>query len=508
MITYARAFFSDWMQIKNDILSGLTVALALVPEAVAFAFVAGVHPLVGIHAAILIGLFAAILGGRPGMISGATGALAVVMVSLVAQHGAEYLFAAVVLMGMIQIAAGALQLGKFARFIPHPVMLGFVNGLAIVIFLSQLNMFKTGESWMTGTPLALMVGFVVLTMAVIFLLPKLTKAVPSSLVAIGLTTALVAWLGLETSTVKDFIINMGGEGFAGTLPIWHIPLVPLTLETLQIILPYSLILAAIGLIESLMTLTLIDELTETHGNTNRECFGQGIANVVTGFFSGMGGCAMIGQSMININSGGRGRLSGIAAALFLLAFLLFAAPLIEMIPLAALVGVMFVVVFKTFAWGSLRVIGRVPRADIFVIVLVTVVTVLTDLAIAVACGVIVSALVFAWQKAQLIDVKVNEEDGKKYYAVEGPLFFASTTSFARFFDAKHDPAEIIVDFKDSRVVDHSALEAIQTLASKYRRNDKKITLRHLSTDCRHLLANAGDIVEVAIDDPEYTVTQH
>jgi len=508
MITQARAFFSDWMQIKNDILSGLTVALALVPEAVAFAFVAGVHPLVGIHAAILIGLFAAILGGRPGMISGATGALAVVMVSLVAQHGVEYLFAAVVLMGIIQIAAGVLQLGKFARFIPHPVMLGFVNGLAIVILLSQLNMFKAGESWMTGTPLALMIGFVALTMAIIFLLPRLTKAVPSSLVAIALTTGLVAWLGLETSTVKDFIINMGGEGFAGTLPIFHIPLVPLSWEMIQVILPYSLILAAIGLIESLMTLTLIDEITETHGDTNRECLGQGIANVITGFFGGMGGCAMIGQSMININSGGRGRLSGIAAALFLLAFLLFAAPLIEMVPLAALVGVMFVVVFKTFAWGSLRILGKVPRSDIFVIVLVTVVTVLTDLAIAVACGVIVSALVFAWQKAQRIDVEIYEHKGIKHYAIKGPLFFASTAGFAHFFSVKDDPAEIVVDFADSRVVDHSALEAIHALASKYRRNNKKITLRHLSADCRQLLENAGDTVEVAIDDPEYTVTRH
>ncbi len=501
-------YFLDWKQIKNDILSGLTVSLALVPEAVAFSFVAGIHPLIGIHAAILIGFFAAILGGRPGMISGATGALAVVMVSLVSQHGVEYLFATVILMGIFQLLAGAFQLGKFVRFIPHPVMLGFVNGLAIIIFLSQLGMFKIGGNWMTGIPLITMLGFVVLTMSIILLLPRLTKTVPSSLVAIALVTTIVTFFELETSTVKDFIINMGGDGFAGSLPKFHIPIVNFSLETLKIILPYSLILAAIGLIESLMTLTLIDEITETHGNSNRECFGQGIANIITGFFGGMGGCAMIGQSMININSGGRGRLSGISAALFLLIFLLFAAPLIEMIPLAALVGVMFVVVFKTFAWGSLRIINKVPKTDIFVIVLVTVVTVLTDLAIAVACGVIVSALVFAWQKAQQIDVIISNKGDKKYYAVQGPLFFASTTCFQKLFDFKNDPKQVIVDFKDSRVCDHSALEAINTLSERYKKQGKSITLIHLSADCRKLLKDAKNIVEVNIDDPEYTVTIH
>lgn len=500
--------FSDLKQVKNDILSGLTVALALIPEAVAFAFVAGVHPLVGIHAAILIGFFAAILGGRPGMISGATGALAVVMVSLVATHGVEYLFAAVVLMGIIQVLAGAFRLGKFVRFIPHPVMLGFVNGLAIVIFLSQLGMFKNGDTWMSGTPFITMLGFVVLTMAVIFLLPKLTKAIPSSLVAIGLVTGLVAFFGFETNTVKDFIINMGGEGFAGTLPIFHIPVVPLSFETLQIIFPYALILAAIGLIESLMTLTLIDEITETHGRSNKECFGQGIANIITGFFQGMGGCAMIGQSMININSGGRGRLSGIAAALFLLAFLLFAAPLIEIIPLAALVGVMFVVVFKTFAWGSLRIVNKVPRSDIFVIALVTIVTVLTDLAIAVACGIIVSALVFAWERSRQIHVKVSGDATKKHYTVDGLLFFASTTGFQQLFDVQNDPKQVTIDFKNARVCDHSALEAINTLADRYKKRGKKLTITHLSSDCRQLLTTAKDMVKIDIDDPEYTVTTH
>ena len=501
-------YFGNWKQVKNDVLSGLTVALALVPEAVAFSFVAGVHPLVGIHAAIIIGFLAAILGGRPGMISGATGALAVVMVSLVADHGADYLFAAVVLMGIIQVLAGLFKLGKFVRFIPHPVMLGFVNGLAIVIFISQLAMFKSGGEWMTGMPLMLMAGFVMLTMAVIFLLPKLTKAIPSSLVAIALTTGLVLFFGLETSTVKDFIVSMGGDGFAGSLPEFGIPMVPFSLETLKIILPYSLILAAIGLIESLMTLTLIDEMTESHGHSNRECWGQGFANIVTGFFGGMGGCAMIGQSMININSGGRGRLSGVAAALFLLSFLLFASPLIEMIPLAALVGVMFVVVVKTFAWGSFRVINKVPVADIFVIGLVTLVTVLTDLAIAVACGVIVSALVFAWQKAQRINVEVNMKNKEKHYEVMGPLFFASTTRFMTLFDFKNDPGEVFVDFKNSRVCDHSALEAINTLTERYKKNGTKVHLVHLSSDCRQLLKNAEAIIEVNYDDPEYTVTTH
>ncbi len=501
-------FWRDWTQTKNDVLSGLTVALALVPEAVAFAFVAGVHPLVGIHAAILIGFFAALLGGRPGMISGATGALAVVMVSLVAEHGVEYLFATVVLMGIIQILAGVLRLGKFVRFIPHPVMLGFVNGLAIVIFLSQLEMFKTEEHWMTGMPLLMMLGFVALTMAVIFWLPKLTKSVPSSLAAIALVTGIVAFFGFETNTVKDFIVDMGGTGFSGSLPIFHIPMVPINLETLQVILPYALILAAIGLIESLMTLTLIDEITETHGNTNRECFGQGIANVITGFFQGMGGCAMIGQSMININSGGRGRLSGISAATFLLLFLLFASKLIEMIPLAALVGVMFVVVIKTFAWGSFRVINKVPRTDILVIVLVTVVTVLTDLAIAVACGVIVSALVFAWEKAHHIYVTTEMKGKMKYYYLDGPIFFASTTKFQSLFDLKNDPDEVYIDFKNSRVYDHSALEAINTLTEKYKKRGKKLHLVHLSTDCQNLLKNAEGIIEVNFDDPEYTVSSH
>ncbi|MDH3454788.1 MAG: SulP family inorganic anion transporter, partial [Desulfuromonadales bacterium] len=400
---------------KDDLLSGLTVALALVPEAVAFSFVAGVGPLVGLYAAFMVGLITAVVGGRPGMISGATGALAVVMVDLVSEHGIEYLFAAVVLMGVFQTGAGLLRLGKFIRLIPHPVMLGFVNGLAIIIFLAQLGQFKIADGdgalqWMSGPALFLMLGLVALTMAIIYFLPKLTMAFPSALAAILVVTALVHGLNLETRTVGDL------ASVAGGLPSFHIPMVALTWETFLIILPYAVILAAIGLIESLMTMTLIDEVTETRGRGNRECIGQGVANLVTGFFGGMGGCAMIGQSIININSGGRGRLSGITAALCLLCFILFASNLIEMIPLAALVGVMFMVVVGTFAWSSLRILHKIPLSDALVLVLVSTVTVFSDLAIAVAVGVIVSALVFAWQNARRIYAEISvDEQGTKTY---------------------------------------------------------------------------------------------
>lgn len=492
--------------IKNDVLSGLTVALALVPEAVAFAFVAGVEPLVGLYAAFMVGLITASIGGRPGMISGATGALAVVMVALVADHGVEYLFAAVVLMGIIQIGTGVLHLGKFIRMVPHPVMLGFVNGLAIVIFLAQLNSFQVSDesgnaSWMQGSVLWVMLGLVFLTMVIIHFLPKLTKAVPASLAAIIVVSLLVIGFGLETKTVGDV------ASIAGGLPDFHIPIVPFTLETLWIILPYSIILAAIGLIESLLTMTLIDELTETRGRGNKECIGQGMANVTTGFFGGMGGCAMIGQSMINVNSGGRGRLSGITAALCLLAFILFASSLIEKIPLAALVGVMFIVVIGTFEWSSFRILKKVPTADAFILILVSAVTVATDLAIAVVVGVIVSALVFAWQHAKHIAVKSYlNEDGGKVYELEGPLFFASVKNFQDLFDTKNDPDDVIIEFQKSRVVDHSAIEAIDSLAERYLNAGKRLHLRHLSPECRLLLKKAGNLVEVnVIEDPRYYV---
>lgn len=492
--------------VRGDLLSGLTVALALVPEAVAFSFVAGVHPLTGLYAAFLVGLITSLIGGRPGMISGATGALAVVMVSLVSSHGVEYLFITVVLMGLIQVLAGLLKMGKFIRMVPHPVMLGFVNGLAIVIFLAQLPSFKTtlpdgSLVWLATTELRLMLLLVAATMFIMFVLPRITRAVPAGLFAIVAVTLVSVFGGLDTKTVGD-IAKIGG-GF----PPFHIPVVPFNFETIKIIFPYAAILAAIGLIESLLTMSVIDEMTETRGKGNRICIGQGVANIVTGFFSGMGGCAMIGQSMINITSGGRRHLSGVAAALFLLSFILFASSLIEMIPIASLTGIMFMVVIGTFEWGSLQMIRKIPREDLFVGILVTVVTVFTDLAIAVIIGVIVSALVFAWKNAKHIYAFVEQlDDGSKLYKLNGPLFFASTHRFAMLFDANNDPDEVIIDFANSRVADHSAIEAIDSLAERYTKSNKKLRLRHLSPECRLLLEKAGDLVEVNIEeDPRYHV---
>ena len=506
--------------LKNDLLSGLTVALALVPEAVAFAFVAGVAPLVGLYAAFMVGLITACIGGRPGMISGATGALAVVMVSLVAQHGVEYLFITVVLMGVLQILAGILKLGKFIRIVPYPVMLGFVNGLAIVIFLAQLGQFgEAGQpgwlagtfmqgsiidvAWLHGEQLYMLLGLVLGTMVIIQFLPRLTTIVPSSLVAILVVTALVYGLDLDTRTVGDIASIKGG------LPSFHLPDVPFNLETFWIILPYAIILAAIGLIESLLTLRLIDEITETRGRGNKECIGQGVANTMTGFFGGMGGCAMIGQSMINVNSGGRGRLSGISAAVFLLLFILVGSPVIEQIPLAALIGVMFIVVIGTFEWSSFRIIGKVPRSDALILVLVSGVTVATDLAFAVCVGVIVSALVFAWEHAKYIRIDSREDHkGSTVYAVTGPLFFGSVTSFLERFDPKQDNDDVIIDFARSRVADHSGLDAIDTLAERYENAGKTLHLVHLSQECRTLLTKAGSLVEVnVIEDPKYFVAE-
>lgn len=481
--------------LKNDILSGLTVALALVPEAVAFSFVAGVQPLIGLYSAFFIGLITAILGGRPGMISGATGALAVVIVTLVAQHGVEYLFATVVLMGMIQILAGLLKLGKFVRLIPHPVMLGFVNGLAIVIFLAQLAQFKFTDtngvnSWLATTDMTIMLLLVALTMAIIHFLPKLTKAIPSSLAAIGIITAIVHIFKIDTRTVADMASVGGG------LPQFHIPQMPITLENFKIILPYAAIMAAVGLIESLMTLQLVDEITETRGSTNKECVGQGVANIVTGFFGGMGGCAMIGQSMINVNSGGRGRMSGASAALFLLFFILSGSSLIEMIPLAALVGIMFMVVIGTFAWSSIRVLNKIPKSDAFVIILVSSVTVFTDLAIAVFCGVIFSALKFAWEKSEYINHdEYLDDDGDKHYVLKGPLYFGSVKSFQSLFNPINDPKKIVLDFKDSKVCDYSSIEVINNVAQKYRNQGKEVYIKNLRPDCKNLISKANEIFE-------------
>ncbi|MGB5446904.1 MAG: SulP family inorganic anion transporter [Psychromonas sp.] len=503
--------------VKNDLLSGLTVALALVPEAVAFAFVAGVEPMVGLYAAFMVGLITAVFGGRPGMISGATGAMAVVMVSLVSEHSIQYLFAAVLLAGLLQILFGIFHLGKFIRMVPHSVMIGFVNGLAIVIFLAQLGQFKVKNSageleWLQGTSLYIMLALVLLTMLIIHFLPKFTSAVPSTLAAIVVVTLLAYFIpALEARTVVDFLRSMTGDAgatVAGSLPTFAIPAVPFSMETLAIILPYSLILAAVGLIESLLTLTVVDEMTGTRGRANKECVAQGAANMVNGVFGGMGGCAMIGQSMININSGGRGRLSGITAAITLLAFILFASGLIEIVPIAALVGVMFIVVLGTFEWASFKMMRNVPKKDAFVIILVSAVTVLTDLAIAVFVGVIVSALIFAWEHAKHIHAvsDIRDDQKEKTYRINGPLFFGSVSNFLELFDVKNDPRCVIVDFAGSRVVDHSAIEAISVLTGRYAKEGKKVHVRHLSRDCRKLLHKAGVLVEInVIEDPTYKV---
>ena len=512
---------------KNDIISGLTVALALVPEAVAFAFVAGVDPLVGLYAAFMIGLITSIFGGRPGMISGATGALAVVMVSLVATGnsmgaaednlGLYYLFATVILMGTIQTVVGLLKLGKFVRLIPHSVMMGFVNGLAIVIFLSQLGMFKKvvdGDSqWLQGIDLLMMIGLVLLTMGIMFFLPKLNKKLPEALIAIGVVTAIVLLSDMNVATVGSFIIDGGGTGLEGGLPQFQTDIftkIPLNMKTLSFITPYAIILAAIGLIESLMTLNLVDELTETRGNANRECVAQGGANIVTGLFGGMGGCAMIGQSIINIKSGGRNRLSGIVAALTLLAFILFASSLIEQVPIAALVGVMFMVVVGTFAWSSFRIINKIPLSDALVLISVSTLTVIFDLAVAVIAGIIISALVFAWENAKRIRARKHFlDDGTKVYEIWGPLFFGSIQEFKSKFDVNDDPKNVRIDFMESRVSDHSALEALYQMVDKYEAVGKTLTIQHLSEECQNLMIKASPrlekVIEKNIDDPRYHV---
>ncbi|MEH6455241.1 MAG: SulP family inorganic anion transporter [Cocleimonas sp.] len=493
--------------IKNDLLSGLTVALALVPEAVAFAILAHLHPLTGLYAAFTVGLIASIVGGRPGMISGSTGAIAVVVGALVLSHGEEYLFAAVMMMGLIQITFGILKMGKFIRLVPHPVFLGFVNGLALVILIAQFEHFKITDangihSWITGTPLLIMIALIVLTMVIIQLLPRYTKAVPSTLAAIVVGTLLVLGLSLDTRTVADM------ASIKGVFPPFHLPEVELSWEALKIVFPYAMIMALVGLIESLLTLNLVDELTDSTGHPNRECIGQGVANTVTGMFSGMGGCAMVGQSIINIKSGGRGRLSGVSASIFLLIFILYASSLIEAIPIAVLVGVMFMVVIGTFEWGSLRLLGKIPFYDWLIIVAVTVITVISDnLALAVIVGVILSALVFAWENAKHIkaDVSIDSMDNK-VYEIDGPLFFASIRNFQDIFTPKDDTDDVVVDFKNSRIADHSAIEAIDKLAERYDRAGKRLHLKHLSKECRLLLKKAGPLVEVnVVEDPDYHV---
>jgi SulP family sulfate permease len=498
---------NDQVNFKNEVLSGLTVSLALVPEAVAFSIIANVSPLVGLYSAFIVGLITAIIGGRPGMISGATGAIVVVVVALVIQHGVEYLFAAVVLMGIIQMTIGFLKLGKFIRLVPHAVMFGFVNGLAIVIFMAQLSQFKFTdingiEHWLGGQSLLVMLGLVGLTMTIIYVMPKLTKAVPSSLTAIIVVSAIVIYFQVQTRTVGDI------GSIAGGLPQFHLPQVPLNLETLKIIFPYSLIMALVGLIESLLTLTVIDEMTETRSRANKESLAQGVANFVCGLFGGMGGCAMIGQSLININSGARNRISGVVAATGLLLFVLVGSPLIEMIPMAALVGVMFVVAIGTFEWASLKIFRKVPMTDVIVMLVVAGITVIYhNLAVAVIVGVIISALAFAWENAKLIRAReIVDDNGIKHYEIFGPLFFGSVTEFQNRFDVLNDPDEIIIDFKESRIADHSAIEALNKITERYAKVGKKVHLRHLSEDCLVLLDNASAIIDVNHwEDPHYKV---
>jgi len=485
---------------KNEILSGLTVALALIPEAVAFALIAGLSPLTGLYAAFVMGFVTSILGGRPGMISGATGAVAVVLVVLAKDFGVEYVFGAVILAGLMQIAAGLLRMGKLMRLVPHPVIFGFVNGLAIIIGMSQLDQFKVDGAWMTGPTMYLMVGLVLLTMLIIWGLPKLTKVVPSSLVAILTIWGIVAALGLETKTVGDIASISGG------FPPFHLPSIPFTFETLQIIFPYAAIMAGVGLIESLLTLNIIDEITETRGRGNKEAVAQGIANITSGLFSGMGGCAMIGQSLINISSGARARLSGIFASVMLLIFIMFGAELIEQLPMAALTGLMIMVAIGTFEWASLRTINKMPKSDIFVMVLVTAVTALLhNLALAVIVGVIIAALVFAWDNAKRIRARKRvDENGVKHYEIYGPLFFGSTTIFNSKFDVLNDPEEVVIDFAESRVVDMSAIEALNKITERYSKVGKKVHLKHLSKDCINLLNNAEEIIDVnVLEDPKY-----
>lgn len=493
--------FSQPINYKTEILSGLTVAMALIPEAVAFALIAGLSPLTGLYAAFMMGLVTSIIGGRPGMISGATGAVAVVLVALAKSHGVEYIFATVVLAGLLQVTAGALKLGKLMRLVPHPVIFGFVNGLAIIIFMSQLDQFKAADgSWLTGEPLLMLVGLVSLTMLIIWGLPKISKAIPASLVAILSVFGIVVAFGIETKTVGDIASISGG------FPPFHIPQVPFTLDTLMLILPYATIMAGVGLIESLLTLNIIDEITETRGRGNQEAAAQGIANILSGFFSGMGGCAMIGQSLINVSAGARARLSGIVAAVMLLVFIMFGASLIERMPMAALTGLMIMVAIGTFEWASLRTFNKMPVSDIIVMVLVTLVTaVLHNLALAVLIGVIIAALVFAWDNAKRIRARKHiDEHGIKHYEIYGPLFFGSVSMFNSKFDIQNDPEEIIIDFAESRVVDMSAIEALNKITERYQKVGKKVHLRHLSKDCVRLLKNADEIIDINVmEDPTY-----
>ena len=498
--------FSQKVNYKTEILAGLTVAMTMIPESLSFAILAGFPPLVGLYAAFIMGLVTAVFGGRPGLVSGGAGATVIVLIALMKSNGLEYVFAAVALAGVIQILVGLFKLGKFIRLVPQPVMFGFVNGLAIIIFMSQLEQFKTivnGETvWLSGNPLYIMIGLVLLTIAIVLLFPKISKAIPASLVAIIVVFGLVLGLGIDTKTVADIASISGG------FPPFHIPNIPLTFETLQLIFPYALIMASVGLTEGLLTLNLVDEITGTKGQGNRECIAQGGANILNGFFFGMGGCPMIAQTLVNLSAGSRARLSGIVAAFTILIIILFGAPVIEKLPIAALVGVMVMVAIGTFEWISFRIINKMPKHDIFVGILVAIITImLHNLALAVLIGVIISALVFAWESAKRIRAKKYLDDnGVKHYEIYGPLFFGSTTAFAEKFDVFNDPIEVIIDFKESKIADMSAIDALNKITERYAKINKKVHLRHLSADCRQLLHNAEEVIEVNImEDPTYKV---
>lgn len=500
--------FSQKVNYRTEILAGLTVAMTMIPESLSFAILAGFPPLVGLYGAFIMGLVTAIFGGRPGLISGGAGATVIVLIALMKSHGLEYVFGAIALAGVLQILVGLFKLGKFVRLVPQPVMFGFVNGLAIVIFMSQFEQFKISSNgqteWLTGTPFLIMAGLVALTIAIVVLWPKFTKKIPASLVAIMVVFALVMIFNIDTKRVEDI------ASVSGSLPPFHIPNIPFTFETLQVIFPYAAIMAAVGLTEGLLTLNLVDEITGTKGNSNRECVAQGGANILNGFFYGMGGCPMIAQTLVNLSAGSRARLSGIVAALTILAIILVGAPLIGQLPMAALTGVMIMVAIGTFEWTSLRIFKRMPKSDIFVMIVVTLITVfLHNLALAVLIGVIISALVFAWDNAKRIRARKHvDENGVKHYEIYGPLFFGSVTGFAEKFDPQGDPAEIVIDFIDSRVVDMSAIEALNSLTRRYSKLGKTVRLQHLSPDSVKLLKNADAIVEVNIaEDPEYLVSE-
>lgn len=498
--------FGQVINFRTEILAGLTVAMTMIPESLSFAILAGFPPLTGLYAAFIMGLVTAIVGGRPGMVSGGAGATVIVLIALMKSNGLEYVFAAVAFAGILQILVGVFKLGKFIRLVPQPVMFGFVNGLAVVIFMAQLEQFKIivkGESiWLSGNPMFIMLGLVALTIGIVLFFPKVTKAVPASLVAIVVVFALVFFLGIETKTVKD-IASVNGH-----FPPFHIPNISLDLKTLELLFPYALIMASVGLTEGLLTLNLVDEITETKGNANRECIAQGSANILNGFFFGIGGCPMIAQTLINLSAGSRARLSGIIAALTILIIILFGAPIIEQLPMAALVGVMIMVAVGTFEWASFRIINKMPKQDIFVGVIVALITILLhNLALAVLTGVLISALVFAWESAKRIRArKYIDEKGVKHYEIYGPLFFASTAAFLEKFDVLNDPNEVIIDFKESKITDMSAIDAVNKITARYAKLNKRVQLRHLSADCRHLLKNADEVIEVnIIEDPTYQV---